>query len=78
MINIFLFSNLADMGSAFDMVEHMAKRRMGRYDHNVLFHTVLVSCRSNFAGWWACLAGAYVSFRTLRPLRQFLTAILAH
>ncbi len=43
------------------MVEHMAKRRMGWYDH-VLFHTVLISYRSNFAGWWASLAGAYVSF----------------
>jgi hypothetical protein len=75
---IILISIFADMGSAFDMVEYMAERRMGRCDHDVLFHTVLVSCRSNFAGWWACLAGAYVSFRTLRPSRQFLSAIFAH
>lgn len=53
-----LFSILADMGSAFDMVEYMAERRMGRYDYDVLFLTVLVSCRPNFAGWWASLAGA--------------------
>jgi hypothetical protein len=60
------------------MVEHMAKRRMGRYDHDVLFRTFIVSCRSNFAGWWACLAGAYVSFQTLRPSRQFLSVIFTH
>jgi hypothetical protein len=73
-----LFSIFADMGSAFDLVEHMAKRRMGRCDYDVLFLTVLVSCRLNFAGWWACLAGAYVSFRTLRPSRLFLIAIFTH
>ncbi len=73
--SIFIF--FADMGSAFDMVEHMAKRRMGRYDH-VLFHTILISCRANSVGWWACLAGAYVLFKTLRPLRQFLSMIFTH
>jgi hypothetical protein len=69
-----LFSIFADMGSTFDMVEYMVERRMGRYDHDVLFHAVRVSCRSNFAGWWASLAGAYVLFRTLRAPRQFLSA----
>jgi hypothetical protein len=53
-----IFSIFADMGSAFDMVEYMAKRRLGRCDRDVLFHTFLVSCCSIFAGWWACLAGA--------------------
>ena len=77
-MSINIFSIFEDMGSAFIMVEHMAKRRMGRCDHDVLFHSVLVSCRSNFAGWWACLAGAYVSFKTLRPSRQFLSVIFTH
>ena len=63
-LNAYVFT---DMGSAFDMVEHLAERRMGWYDH-FLFHTAPISCFVNSAGWWASLAGAYVSFRTLRPL----------
>lgn len=67
-----LFTIFVDMGSPFDMVEHMAKRRLGRYAYFIWF---LASFRSNFAGWWACLAGAYVSFCTLRLSKQFLSAI---
>ena len=57
----------ADLGSAFDMVEHMVEHRLGWYDHALLFYISLVSCRANFTGWWASLAVAYVSFRSLRP-----------
>jgi hypothetical protein len=51
---LFLYLFFADMGSAFDVVEHTAKRRMGRYDH-VLFHPILIPCRATSAGWWAFL-----------------------
>jgi hypothetical protein len=41
-VNVFIFT---DMGSAFDMVEHLAKRCMGWYDH-LLFLTAPISCRA--------------------------------
>jgi hypothetical protein len=63
-----------DLGSAFDMVKYMAKRCMRWSDH-LLFHTVPISCRVNFVGWWAGLAGAYVSFRTPTSMGQLLTAL---
>jgi hypothetical protein len=66
-----------DLGSAFDMVEYMAKRCMGRYDR-LLFHTIPISCGANSVGWWASLAGAYVFFRTPISMGQLLTALFNH
>jgi len=49
-----------DMGSTFDMVEHLAERRLGRYDHTCYFVTSSSHDAQNFTGWWASLAVAYV------------------
>jgi hypothetical protein len=74
-VNVFVF--FTDMGSAFDMVEHMVWRRMGWYGQ-VLFHAAATSCRANFAGWWARLAIAYVLSGTPRPLGHHLSAPFPH